>query len=548
MKPENHVTSVVIHSSFKNFRLTSGVILTVAGSIVFSLLSPFILGKIIDRIAGGTGVSLLLMLCYFAAIVFSGIFDFSRESLLIILGQKITHALRSSLSRKLTFLSADCLYKQEPGALTSRFISDVNTVEKLFTAGIISMITDVCKLISILIVVSSKAKGLTILLLLLLPVIFFFTRAVQKRMLKAQIENRATISRMTGHIPETLQCIRTIHTLQKESYMEKRYNNCIRDSYHAIEKNNFYDSVYSPVIMVLNAVIVAAVMLLSASGNPVILTLFGMSVGTAVAVINYIGQIFSPLENIGMEIQTIQSAVAGVKRINEFLNLPERAKPEETVPVDSFPHCIEFQNVSFGYLKQVPVLKQLNFYVDSGGQLTILGKTGAGKSTIFKLLLGLYQPEQGRVLINGADACSIPDREKRKIIGYVSQSFHTVPGTVRDQITLFDPSLTDEMVIKAAKLTGIHDIIRHMEKGYETPCIPSLFSQGQWQLLSIARAIVAEPIILLLDEITADLDAETEKNVMDALNRVSENRTVISISHRIYSYGNKSGNILSLDS
>ena len=187
----------------------------------------------------------------------------------------------------------------------------------------------------------------------------------------------------------------------------------------------------------------------------------------------------------------------------------------------------------------------LSFSIKKGEQVTLSGRTGAGKSTIFKLLLGLYEPDKGSVSIAGQKATAIPDSEKRRIYGYVEQTFHMVPGTVKDQITLNDVSITDEDVIEAAKAAGIHDAITSLEKGYDTICTPDLFSQGQWQLLSIARAAVAKPQLLLLDEITANLDTETEKAVLNALNNVCKDRTVISISHRVTA---KTGRIIPVES
>ena len=272
---------------------------------------------------------------YFLLIFLTGALESLRESFLTVFGQKMTHSFRSELSDKLVRLSADTLNKEEPGAVVSRFVGDVDTVEALFTSGIISMFADACRVISIFAVIWFQNRGLALLLIVLIPVIFVFTRIVQKRMLTAQLANRVAVSRVTNHVPETIRCIRTIHTLGKETYMEKRYDDYIGESYSAIEKTNFYDAVYSPVILFLNAVAVAAVMLLAASGNAKVLALFGMSVGTSVAVINYISQVFSPIENLGMEIQTIQSAVAGVYRINEFLAKPERESMKETMPENS---------------------------------------------------------------------------------------------------------------------------------------------------------------------------------------------------------------------
>lgn len=179
------------------------------------------------------------------------------------------------------------------------------------------------------------------------------------------------------------------------------------------------------------------------------------------------------------------------------------------------------------------MLKHLSFQVEEGEQITLSGRTGAGKSTVFKLLLGLYEPGEGSVWIDGREAAAIDRKDRRSLFGYVEQSFHRVAGTVKDQITLYDEKISMENVKEAAELTGLHDTIMHLPDGYDTICTPELFSQGQWQLLSIARAAAARPKLLLLDEITANLDAETEKEVLEALKRVSENRTVISISHRV---------------
>ncbi len=533
-----NVRSVIRQTVTGYAGLSLGIVLAVAGAIVTALLPPWILGSIVDTITAGNVVPVALVILYFAFTVLTGLTESIREGLLTVFGQKITHALRSSMMEKYTNLTAGELTKQEPGTIVSRFVGDVDTVENLFTSGIISMFADACKIISILVVIWLKNRGLAIVLLILLPFLYWFTRTVQKNMLKAQIENRRAVGRASGHVPETLHNIRTIHTLGKERYMEQRYDEYIAESYRAVDRTNFYDAIYSPVILILNAIVVAVVMLFSASGNAKVLTLFGMSAGTAVAVINYISQIFTPVESLGMEIQTIQSAIAGVHRINEFYaleELPERVRNLETpVVTEEETPFVELQNVTFAYEDDSrKILHHLSFKVYPGEQVTLSGRTGAGKSTVFKLLLGLYQPGEGKVLIQGRDAFQIPENEKRSLYGYVEQTFHRVPGTVKDQITLYDDSFTMEEVREAARIAGLDATIEQLEKGYDTLCTSEIFSQGQWQLLSIARAAVAKPKLLLLDEITANLDAQTEEEVLRALKRASKGRTVISISHRV---------------
>ena len=532
------VGRVILNTIKEKWLLTAGIVITVVGAIVTALFPPLILAKIIDTVTSGTMPTFYMVLMYFGFLLVTGLMESARETFLTVFGQKITHSLRSALMDKYSCLTTSCLTSQEPGTVVSRFVGDADTVENLFTSGIISMFADACKIISIVAVIWFKNKGLAIVLLVILPFLFIFTRTIQKNMLEAQIENRRAVGRASGHVPETLHNIRTIHTLGKENYMAQRYDEYICESYAAVEKTNFYDAVYSPVILILNAIVVAVVMLFSASGNQSVLTFFGMSAGTAVAVINYISQIFAPVESLGMEIQTIQSAIAGVHRINEFFELDEFSVKkdsyiaENTAMAADSDVLVDFNNVTFSYDDDKNVVENLSFSIKKGEQVTLSGRTGAGKSTIFKLLLGLYEPGKGSVSIAGQKVTAIPDSEKRKIYGYVEQTFHMVPGTVKDQITLYDTSITDEDVIEAAKTAGLHDAIMELENGYDTICKPEDFSQGQWQLLSIARAAAAKPELLLLDEITANLDADTEKNVLEALNRVSENRTVISISHR----------------
>ncbi len=526
--------------------LTAGTLLCAAASVLASLLPPLLLARIIDGLTDGLPLTFTAALIYFGSLALEGVLSSAQETLLEMFGQKMTHALRSEMSRKLTLLPAATLSAQNPGEVASRFSGDVDTVEALFTSGVISMAADACRIISIFAVIAVENTGLALLLLLVLPLLTVFTRHVQKRMLAAQLANRKAVAAISGQVPEALHNIRTIRTLGLEDYMEKRYDKRIGESYAAVEKTNFYDAIYSPVVLVLNAAVVGLVMLLSASGTPQVLTLFGMSVGTAVAVINYISRIFTPIESLGMEIQTIQSAMAGVKRIDAFLAQPER----ELLPADAGKPPrgdVVLSHVTFGYGER-PVLSDLSFTVRAGEQVTLVGRTGAGKSTVFKLLLGLYKPEKGAVSIGGVDVSQITDAERRACIGCVEQHFARVPGTVLDQITLGDPRITRDMAKRAATLAGLDASIRTFPAGYDTPCTDGMFSQGEWQLLSIARAAAADPAILLLDEITANLDADTETRVLEALRRASAGRTVLSISHRVYeSLGGRKIEIKALD-
>lgn len=574
-KAHHEIFTAVGSICIQNLLLPIALVITVVGAVVTALVPPLILEKIVDGLTAGNSMPIVQAFSYFGVVALAGLLESTRESLLIVFGQKLTHGLRSQMCGKLSQLSADTLSKMDAGTIASRFVGDVDTLETLFTSGIISMFADACTMIGIYAVLWQKNRGLAITLLAVLPLIALFTRHVQKKMLAAQMDSRKATARTSGLVPETIHCIRMIHVFGKEGFMRKRYDRTLQEGYAAMERTNFYDALYSPVIMITDALVTGVVMLLSASAGPEVRMFFGMSVGTAVAVISYISRIFSPIESIGMEIQTIQEALAGAQRVGEFLELPTRLETSEEAgekvmtelgkasaasgsdyaaaagsgcaaaagsdraavaePAKSpAVACISLEDVSFGYEEEKMVLKHLSFEIKTGEQVTMTGRTGAGKSTIFKLLLGLYRPQKGCVKIYGQDAYLLPDSIRRRLFGCVEQSFKRVPGTVLEQITLSDPMISREDAVEAAKLAGLHEVIAGMEQGYDTPCTDALFSQGQWQLLSIARAVAAKPSILLLDEITANLDVGTEQEVLYALRRAGENRTVVSISHRLY--------------
>lgn len=546
-KAHHEILTAVGSICTQNLLLPIALVITVVGAVVTALVPPLILEKIVDGLTAGNPMPIAQAFSYFGVVALAGLLESMRESLLIVFGQKLTHGLRSQMCEKLSHLSADTLSKMDAGTIASRFVGDVDTLETLFTSGIISMFADACTMIGIYAVLWQKNRGLAITLLAILPLIALFTRHVQKKMLAAQVDSRKAAARTSGLVPETIHCIRMIHVFGKEGFMRKRYDRTLQEGYAAMERTNFYDALYSPVILITDALVTGVVMLLSASSGPEVRMFFGMSVGTAVAVISYISRIFSPIESIGMEIQTIQEALAGAKRVGEFLEQPTRLETyreagekvmtelgKAGAGTDSPVACISLEDVSFGYEEEKMVLEHLSFEIKTGEQVTMTGRTGAGKSTIFKLLLGLYRPQKGCVKIYGQDAYLLPDSIRRRLFGCVEQSFKRVPGTVLEQITLSDPMISREDAVEAAKLAGLHEVIAGMKQGYDTPCTDALFSQGQWQLLSIARAVAAKPSILLLDEITANLDVGTEQEVLYALRRAGENRTVVSISHRLY--------------
>ena len=535
MRSETSVTRIIGGTIRASKALSALLLAAIAGSVLFALLPPLVLEQIVDALAERRQVTVSLAAGYFLLVAASGLLDAAKESLITVFGQKVTHRVRSAMSAKLLRLPAAYYIEKEPGVTASRFVNDVNTVDSLFASGVISMAADVCRLFSILLVIFTRSTGLGLLLLAAAPLLFWMTRVFQKRMLAAQLESRVAVGRTNQQIPETLKNIRTIRVFHREDYMQRRYGDAIEQGYRAQERSNFYDAVYSPIVVTVSALLIGIVMAASAQGGAA-RSFFGMSAGTAAALIAYVGSFFDPLESIGMEIQNIQSAVAGVRRINEFLREPERekgAKAPDRVP--SGVPAVQLSGVSFSYGKgEREILRDFDLTVQEGEPVLLAGRTGTGKSTLVKLILGLYEPEAGQVRVFGTPPAGIPEAEKRRWFGYVEQQFRPVPGTVGDQVSLQDPQVSEEQIRKALVTVGLWDTVQSLPEGINTPCGEGLFSQGQLQLLSIARAIVLEPKLLLLDEITANLDSKTEAQVLAALRAASLHRTVLSISHRLY--------------
>lgn len=539
-------------------------------SVFLSVLPPLVLENIIDSLAGGTPILFSAAVGYFAIVALSGFAEAAKEGMIIIFGQKVMHGIRTEMCQKLNRLPASYFVDHAPGEIVSHFTNDVQTIDNLFSSGIISMFADVCKMAAVLFVVYRKSLGLGLMLTVVTPILFVMTRQFQKRTQAAQTENLRAIGSANQQIPEAQKNLRTISLLRKQPYMIGRYSKSIDDSFQAQERSNFYDSIYSPIIIFISSAIIGIVMALAAQ-NGMMREFFGMSVGTAAALIAYVGSFFEPLESIGMALQNIQSAISGIKRISDFLGEEEDApaaaaqQGESSAPVaaaGSVPVAagltthqgrqataaavpsestatpaaiVSLSHVDFSYAPEKPaVLKDFSMEVEEGEDIVLMGRTGAGKSTILKLIVGLYTPQNGKVSIGGQDPRQIAESERRKSVGYVQQQFSMISGTVGEQVSLKDPQITTNQIEKALKTVGLYDAVKNLPDGLNTKCEESTFSQGQFQLLSIARAIVLNPKLLLFDEITANLDKKTETMVLKALNAAAESRTTISVSHHAY--------------
>lgn len=533
------VKKSIINVIKKNILLNGLLIFAVCGVVILSLIPPQILKHVIDNnlVPKNSEGLFILAITYMATLFLIGIFDFMKEAVLTVLGQKITKEIRFEMMVKLEKINAIFFSSNESGTVVSQITNDVDAVSSMFTGGIVGMMIDCFKIIGIVVSIWMFSIKLGIVTLMLLPIIYGITRFFQKRMLKAQIENRILVGKVNNHISESLKNIEMIKSYSKETYMEDNYTKYLSENFKTIEKVNFYDSVFSPIIQLTRAVVIGIIIILSSKQ----LNYLGISLGMIAASIDLISNLFSPIENLGMELQSIQHAVSGIRRVNDFYNEPEDdcknsdIKADEIIPRREEVR-LSFNDITFNYQEGTDILQNISLQIKPQEKVTFVGRTGVGKSTLFKLVMGLLKPTNGSITINGFDVYNIPNFEKRKIFGYVDQNFHMIKGTIAEQISLKDESITKDQINNALDFVGLTDYVATLENGIDTEITGhTLFSQGQKQLLSIARAIVANPPILLLDEITANLDSITEENIVSVLRKAGAAHTILSISHRLSS-------------
>lgn len=395
------------------------LILLAAGT---ALVPPMLLGRFIDALGGGQFV-IWLGIGYFAASALAGLFESGQDAMIVAVGQRMMHALRSRMAAKLPKLPAAYFDRHEAGGTAALFLKDVDAIDVLFTDGILSLFANSLRIVAILAAILWTSRGLFVLLCVALPVLFLFTHLVQRRVLAAQSANRSAVARIVACIPETLASFRMIRGFGIEPWMERRYGAMLDDGYRAMDRTNFYDSVYSPVIKSAGAAVVAVMMVLAAGAGP--RGFFALSVGDAVAMTAYVLAVFEPLEALGMEIQTIQAAAAALGRIRAFLGeqeLPQAQSHEGTKTSVADVPCIEFRDVTFGYEAEKPMLSRLSFSVHSGEHVVLRGRTGAGKTTILRLVAGLYAPQSGEVLVGGKRAADVLPEERRHLYGIAGQA------------------------------------------------------------------------------------------------------------------------------
>ena len=502
-------------------------------SVGAQLYPAFLMRRIIDEnfakglTEGVWRLSWLYLLTVFA----TNLLQFTKVAFTTILGQKILMDMRARMAKRLSELSIAYFVRTPTGEIMSRLTTDVDAINNLFSAGIINVISDLFRVFGLLVSLYALAPHLIWLELIAIVMVFICSDFFRKEIFKWQRVVRLNIAAIYTFIQEWLTGIRTIKTYAIEPQGRSKFQGLLFDHLYSINAIARYDSWFPCVMQTLRAVFMAtALWLCVPSGSPWSL---GLSVGTLAAVSDLIGRLFAPIEALAQEFQTIQQSMAGIARINEFAAEPVEDRVLQDQEIDNSAG-IEIEDLSFAYGER-NVLQSVRLSIPKGEKAVIVGRSGAGKTTLMNLIAGLYHPGQGKISICGVDPFTLPPEKRRKLIGIVPQMPQIFDGTVAENIRLMDDNVSRDSVETAAKTVGMHETIMALSEGYETQIGEGAtgLSSGEVQLLSLARAIVADPMVLLLDEPTSGMDAKTEQRVFAAIRAIGENRTIFSISHRL---------------
>ncbi len=537
-KNENSfMKKALVHTTKRYYPYAIMLLLAVALGAVLSAWPSLVLKRIVDGPfqSGGQGLWQYAFL-YLGAALLLGLSDLVREYGAMVFGQKMLLHIRSQMLNRLQSLPMSYYLTVPSGETISRFTADMDAVNTLFTSGIISAAADLLKIIGLIAALFSFTATLGYIALGALPIIYFLADYFRKNIYQKQLVVRNRVSDINTGIQEIYSGMKVIKIFGKERLFAGRFEPLLENHRVAMNANSIYDAWFPCIMQTLRAAVIALAIFIGASNNTTSIAL-GLSLGTLAAAADLFIRLFDPIEAVSTEIQTIQQAMAGLNRMKAYFNLEiETAKKLDESALNHVDDVtVRIEEVHFAYIKGKDVLSGASLTVPAGTKAAIAGRTGSGKTTLMNLVAGLYKSGSGRILIGGADPYLLPPSKRRRLVGIVPQTVVLFDGTIYENVTLRDDSITKEQVEKALKTVGLYDVIGQLPDGMDTVIGEGAqkLSFGQTQLLSLARAIVTDPPLLLLDELTSGLDAVTERQVLSAIRLISSSKTIITISHRL---------------
>ncbi|MFC4619020.1 ABC transporter ATP-binding protein [Camelliibacillus cellulosilyticus] len=488
----------------------------------------------IDRVIPAKAFHMLpwLALGIIGGAVLLGVFNYISSYTMAYIGQQAIFKLRSELYQHIQSMDMAFFDRNRTGDLMSRVTNDVNMLQQIVSSGMMQILTGIFTFIAIAIYMLYTDWPLTLTLLFTFPFMFIFTRIFGKRMRTAYKTVQKSIAEVSNHLQDTLTAIRLIKSFSSEAYEAKRFQTRNDKNKEANLKSSRFRSAFAPVIDFFNYLGLVVVLVFGAwqvmKGD--------LTVGGIAAFLAYLRLLQNPIRQFSRMINMVQQAAAAYERIMEVMETkPKVADKTGALPLPPLYGEIAFHHVDFSYQNQVPVFTDFNLKIAAGKMTALVGSSGAGKSTVVSLIARFYDPQKGSVTIDGYNLRDIAIASLRKQMGIVTQDIFLLNGTIRDNIAYGKPEATDEAIIAAAKAANAHDFIEAFPDGYHSQIGERgvRLSGGQKQRLSIARAILKDPRLIILDEATASLDTESEKLIQDALNRLLKGRTSLVIAHRL---------------
>ena len=506
--------------------------IALAGNLVLLLLRPYITKQVIDLGFATNDINVIeyYAVIYGLTIIGSVLCIFVENYFLKSFGQKIIYNIRAIVFQKILHKSHDEFYKLPIGNWVTRITNDVESLRTLYTDVLLNLASSGLMIIGILGFMYAINVPLAIIMTILLPIMGVIIWVFQKFSRKAFRQVRRSVAASNASIKELLNYIVIVKSYSGEKEIEERYNTVNKGFLEAglFEVTTF--SIFRPLV---DGLFFVALIVIFTTTNLIDSI---ADAGTVFAFIQYMDRFFQPLKDIADKYNSLQSSLAGAERLVLLLEEKERNMvdevPKELIPVES----IEFDHVWFSYENNdVYALQDFTLHIKAGDFTGIVGPSGSGKSTLLSLLMGIYKPTKGSIYINGIDISKYDTSVLRHLMGYVFQQAYLFKGSIKDNLTLFDNSISHDEMVKAAKQVNLDTMIEQLPEGYNTPVgyLGSLLSDGQKQLLAFGRTLIRNTPILLLDEATANVDSHTEKQIQASIENIRGSKTIVSIAHRL---------------
>ncbi len=516
------------------------VAVCIVASAFAELVPPFVVRYVVnhDLVPRRTTGLLLAAIVYLIAVAADSAFTFAYAYLAARVSQSAIAALRERIFSHVMGLAPSYLDRTPIGDVISRSTADVETVDELFTDGIATLIGQLVPLVAVVIAMIALSPLLSAVSAVVLPPLLVTTRYLQVRVRDAERRTRRAIGRLNAELAEVVGGVETIRAFGREDSFVARFRRSLQRTLLAQSDSVKYNAFFAPLSGLLSAVLIAALIWVGAGHT---LSRSGVDLGTLTAFILLFQNFFAPIVALGDEWQSVQAAAAGAERAFEILDLPLDDTPTAEAGPPDPSRGIEVAAASFSYLPGHPVLEDVTLTVARGETVALVGRTGAGKSTLVSLIGGLYPPGTGSVRVAGLDPRRLAETERRRLLGVVPQALQLFGGTLRENLTLFDPDVSDQAVTQAAELAGIGPLVADLPDGFDTRLAGdgrgggTVLSSGQRQLVALARALVHQPASLLLDEATAAIDASSDAAFRSALRESALRRgcAVFTVAHRI---------------